>query len=77
MKLVKKLAFLWAFLIVLVILAVCASLMFGATVNNLKVDRVDGSERITLSCIDHRPPQVHVLNPASGAVVVVDCERAN
>ena len=52
---------------------VAVTLTAAATVNNLKYDIAE--QRIVISCVDHKPPTVHVLNPASGAVVVVDCER--
>ena len=59
-------------LIILALVAL-ATVTAAATVDNLKYDVAE--QRIVISCLDHKPPTVHVLNPASGAVVVVDCER--
>ncbi len=46
---------------------------YAITVSNIHYE--PSNERITVSCVDHKSPQVHVLNPASGTIVVVDCER--
>ncbi len=54
-------------------LAILASAVGATTVDNLKYDIAE--QRIVVSCLDHRAPTVHVLNPASGPIVVIDCER--
>ena len=41
--------------------------------SNMKLDPAE--DRVTISCVDHKPPQVRLLNPVSGTIVVVDCER--
>lgn len=50
-----------------------AALACASTVRNLKYDVAQ--ERIVISCRDHQPPAVRVLNPNNGPIVVVDCER--
>jgi len=50
--------------------AACA---YAAVQENLKYEV--SQQRIVVTCLDHKAPTVHVLNPASGPYVIVDCER--
>jgi len=55
------------------ILFFIATVAYTATVGNLKYEVVP--ERIVISCVDHKAPSMRLLNPVSGPVLVVDCER--
>ena len=58
----------------LLFLALILTIKLYAAVNgNIRYE--PANERITVSCLDHKSPQVRVLNPVSGTIVVVDCER--
>lgn len=54
----------------LLLVAVCA---YATVTGNLKYEL--GPERVVVSCLDHKAPTVHVINPVSGPIVVVSCER--
>ena len=47
--------------------------IYATVQGNLKYEVVP--ERIIVSCRDHKTPSLRLLNPSSGPVVIVDCER--
>lgn len=47
--------------------------IYATVQGNLKYEVVP--ERILISCRDHKTPSLRLLNPSSGPVVIVDCER--